>query len=240
MRYKMEHKLNLKYIFILVAYLFCCGFTTGLYDKAAPALDLPQGDPDPDKGIIVRPDSTAYDVLRESSSSVKLGVTTCCGRSDQKPKIMYVSAPFIDRQPKTFNYVDDNLSFSIKETFGHNLYFNERENKIWKSLRFHAFQPATFHYKEVVQKKLDEITSELEKTGWIDITDRYWSPFDWPKIAMSYNERSRGYKNYAFKDMRTIIYVSVGIPTVHKFTEDNPKYNIRIVMSKNKRESITS
>ena len=94
--------------FIVLTALSALDYTS----KDEPLPNMPEGNPDPSVGIVVRENSTGIDVLADSSQNIRFTVM----KNYEKTHIERLnSSSMRDRTPKKFTFVDKKTWFFIRQ-----------------------------------------------------------------------------------------------------------------------------
>jgi hypothetical protein len=156
---------KLKYsLFLLTALTFLTAMSTSDYTRQVdPLPDMPKGNPDPSLGIVIHPNSTAIDVLSDSSQAIRFRGTT----NYSKTYIEQLSSSSMrDYVPKKFKFIDEKHGFTSDGVFEYTMTFS-RKNKQWKFIRFMPF-PSVNEWvtEEKLRAYLDQWVKTFEDAGW--------------------------------------------------------------------------
>ncbi len=128
-----------------------------------PLPDMPKGNPDPSLGIVIHPNSTAIDVLSDSSQAIRFRGTT----NYSKTYIEQLSSSSMrDYVPKKFKFIDEKHGFASDGVFEYTMMFS-RKNQQWDYIRFMPF-PSVIEWvtEEKLRAYLDQWVKTFEDAGW--------------------------------------------------------------------------
>jgi hypothetical protein len=151
-------------IFLITSFTFLTAMSTSDYTrKADPLPNMPEGNPDPSLGIVIHPNSTAIDVLRDSSQAIRFRGTTNYSNTyiDQLS-----SSSMRDYTPKKFKFIDEKHGFSSDSVFEYTMLFSPK-NQQWQSIRFMPF-PSVIEWvtEEKLRAYLNQWVKTFEDAGW--------------------------------------------------------------------------
>lgn len=151
---------------ILLAAIFLCltGMSTSNFtSKAEQIPDLPKGNPDLSLGIVVRENSTALEVLADSSQNVRFRASTSF---DDTFIDQLSSSSMVDRTPKKFTFMDEKFGFKSDNIYEFLMMFS-RHNQKWEYIHFMPFCSVIEWVTEPkLQEYLDQWGKIFEEAGW--------------------------------------------------------------------------
>ncbi|MFO1259211.1 MAG: hypothetical protein U1E78_12490 [Gammaproteobacteria bacterium] len=174
----MQYRKSIISVAILILSILVTGFTNLTHPIDPPRKPIP-GDPDPEAGIVVKFDSTAEDILADSSQNIKFNVSLFYGTT----KIDHLNIGLFDQAPKRFRLIDDACGFVADETYYASISFNEHRN-VWNEIDFAPFLPGISKTDSEVNPILDKWVHFFDQLGWrsieADPKKGVWMPYQLP------------------------------------------------------------
>ena len=148
----------------LTIFIFLSAFVMDMTRKGEPIPDLPKGNPDPTLGIVVRSNSTAKDVLSDSSENIRFVAIN----ERDVGYIRYLGTRKDDFSSKSFSFIDEKYGFSAEAVHKVSISFNvyKTDNPIWQLIRFSPFEPSKPKTKEEVLVYLEQWAHIFDEAGW--------------------------------------------------------------------------
>ncbi|MFO1257332.1 MAG: hypothetical protein U1E78_02775 [Gammaproteobacteria bacterium] len=169
---------------IISASLLCVSIILTGFTNLSKPIDSPRqpipGNPDPEAGIVVRFDSTAEDILADSSQNIKFNVSLLYGTT----KIRYLDIDLFDQNPKRFRIIDDACGFIADESYYASVSFDKNKEN-WYGLYFAPFLPGFPKTESEIRPILDKWIYFFTKNGWKSRTSESemseLEPYQFPK-----------------------------------------------------------
>ncbi|MGE4350248.1 MAG: hypothetical protein AB7D28_10865 [Candidatus Berkiella sp.] len=158
------YRLFMKSFLLACLFLFLTGFA--LTQKDTPIGNEPDGNPDPNVGIVVKQNSTAFDILADSSHKTHFQAM----KLDDK-NIRFMTTP-IDLKPHKFTLEDNEVGFVADEVYFVSISFNEKTH-IWDSINFTPyFIPANWKTEEELLPYLEKWQDLMRKAHWVSMSTK--------------------------------------------------------------------
>ncbi|MFO1258363.1 MAG: hypothetical protein U1E78_08160, partial [Gammaproteobacteria bacterium] len=176
--YCMQYRKSIISVAILILSILVTGFTNLTHPIDPPRKPIP-GDPDPEAGIVVKFDSTAEDILADSSQNIKFKALLYSGNT----KIRHLSIGLFDQAPKRFRLIDDACGFVADETYYAAASFPEDKNS-WRGITFAPFLPGLSKTDSEIKPILDTWIKFFNQSGWKTVDPEpekdSWVPYQLP------------------------------------------------------------
>lgn len=159
------------------------GFTN-LQRQIDPPHEPLKGDPDPEVGIVLRLDSTAIDVMRESSAHIRFNASSY----GEGTPIDSLTLPF-DFKPKKFTLKDTDLGFSgiiYRMILDFNFRFSSKEKStgIFEGATIYPFDPGQWRTLDEAMVYIDRWLDIIDNAGWERKNmNSVWIPYALPKMG---------------------------------------------------------
>ncbi len=168
---QLYYKKLVAIVFLSVSFIFLTALSSLDYTKKVdPLPNMPEGNPDPNLGIVVHPHSTGVDVLADSSKNIRFTAS----KNYYKTAIeLLSSSSLVDRSPKKFKFLDKKHGFSSDNIYQFKMMFNDK-NYQWEVITFMPF-PSVIEWvtKEKLIIYLDQWSKIFEDAGWKNVSKHY-------------------------------------------------------------------
>jgi len=227
---------TLKLLVTIYFFLSLTAFTS-FVEKDTPLAQEPIGNPDPNVGIVLKPNSTGLDVLADSSQKTRFSVL----KTIDGKHIDMITTP-IDLKPHKFSFIDDEVGFTADEVYFVTINFDKKTHE-WNALNFTPyFIPSAWKTESELMPYLNKWTNLIDNAKWKRHISADKGPYRWeaeqiPRPGSQDNDSST-YHLWNAQDKYEAIFSierNTYFPKVKK-NVDEPVYNIRFYINKKKQQ----
>ena len=206
---------------ITIIFLTLTGFFFASKDEPLP--NMPEGDTNPDAGIVITFDSNPERFLDQTGKNVRFTAT----KTPDNKSIYYLSTPIADFTSKKFTLLDEKLGFVADKIHKFSIRF-DFDTHIWTSLHFYPFEPSKWGAEEEIRGYIEEWSKRLDDAGWERYKFKHNTPYLFPRPEK--NEYKKIYNTWQSSGHRITLLILRADPKTYKLVKNHPKYNLRILL----------
>jgi len=212
---------------LLVLMMISVGMLSGFFygKKDTPLPNMPKGNTETEQTIVVRFDSTAEQILKETSADVRF----MAYKTSNGQRISTLSTPIADFTSKRFSLLDKTLGFSAEKIHKFTIHFDDK-TQAWTSIYFYPYEPSKWGTESEVLGYLSEWVGRVSQAEWKACNGaKLWKPYVLPTPESKLYKKP--YMRWTANGHRLTLLVKRAGPTTFKNIKDHPKYNLEINIS---------